>query len=134
MPQLDVSEAFDVLNLDVFYVYSAAMTVGSTGQPINAVAAPIKAYGVVEPDKTTLKRMDDGTRLEGAIDIYTRYPLTAGIKTDDMTSKPADVVRWHGRLWVVAAVEDFSAFGAGYLHAACDLLPQMPTAQEPQER
>ena len=134
MPLLDVSRAFGILNLDAFTVLSSEMVVGSTGQPASSPLPPARAYGVVIPDKTSLKRLDDGTRLESALEIYTRYPLTAGWKTDDVTSKPADVVRWHGRQWVVAMVEDFSAFGAGYLHVACDLLPQMPTSQEPQER
>ena len=134
MPFLDVSEAFSIENVDSFVVLSSAMVIGATGQPASTLARPQTAYGVVVPEKTSLKRLDDGTRLESCIDIYTRYPLTPGWKTDDVTSKPADVVQWHGRNWVVAMVEDFSAFGAGYLHAACDLLPQMPTSQEPQTR
>jgi len=134
MPRLNVSRAFNVLNLDKFTVLPSEMVIGTTGQPVSIQARPQTAYGVVVPEKTSLKRLDDGTRLESCIDIYTRYPLTPGWKTDDVTSKPADVVQWHGRNWVVAMVEDFSAFGAGYLHAACDLLPQMPTSQEPQTR
>jgi len=133
MPLLDVSDALDVLNMDRFSVVSSAMAVGATGQAATTLAAPVTAYGVVTPEKSSLERMADGTRLAACIDVYTLYPLTAGIKTDDATSRPADLVLWHGRTWVVAMVEDFSGFGAGYLHAVCDLVQQMPTAQEPQQ-
>lgn len=132
MPQIDVSDAFDIDTMDHFGVISSTLSV-ATGLSVVTPAAAVGAWGVVIPNKSTIRRMDDGTRLAANIDVYTQYPLTAGFKNDDTISDPADIVVWHGRQWTVAAVEDFSTYGAGFLHASCDLKPLMPTVQEPQQ-
>ena len=132
MPLLSVWEALDPLSLDSFVVTRTSMVVGSNGQ---AVLTPqtYSAYGVVTPAGSDLKRSADGSRLTGAIEVITRFQLTGGYKSDDVTSVPADVILWHGRNWTVAMVSDYSGFGRGYLRAQCDLLELMSTVQEPQQ-
>jgi hypothetical protein len=133
MPLLDTTDALDPLNLDTFTFSQTTQVVGSDGIAVRTTSDPIAACGVVTPVKpTSLRRLDDGTRLDAAIDIITRYPLTSGYKKDDETSYEASVVWWEGRAWVVAMLAPFSAFGAGFVHAQCDLLQQMPTSKEPQ--
>lgn len=131
MARLDVS---DVINdpdfQSSFTVTSTTRTIGPNGRPIlpNTVTGPTAAVGVVIPGKSSLRRLDDGSRIEAFIDIWTQYPLTAGTKANDTTSRAADIITWRGRSYTVAMVEDYSDFGAGFLHVSADLLPLNPAS------
>jgi hypothetical protein len=81
----------------------------------------------VIPTAQTLHRSADGSVLAGSISIFTRTQLTAGGKMNDTSSRQADIVTWHGRAYVVSAVEDYSAFGPGFWRVEADLLPLNPT-------
>lgn len=129
MAGLDVS---DVINdpdfQSSFTVTSTTRVVGLNGRPIlpYTVTGPTAALGVVIPGKSSLRRLDDGSRIEAFIDIWTQYPLTGGTKASDTTSRAADIITWRGRSYTVAMVEDYSDFGAGFLHVSADLLPLNP--------
>ena len=129
MPSMDFSDVIASQEFaDVFTVVSTTSVVSDQGVATNTPGSPVSASGVVVPGKSSLRRLDDGTRVAAYIDIYTTYPLVGGIKTNDTNSQIADVVTWHGRQFTVVAVEDYSAFGAGFIHASCDLLALNPTA------
>lgn len=129
MASLDVSDVLSDPDFQSsFQVTSTTRIVGASGRPTNTTTGPVPALGVVQPGKSTMRRLDDGSRITAFIDIWTQYPLTAGTKASDSSSRAADVIAWHGRQFTVAMVEDWTDFGAGYLHAECDLLPLNPAA------
>jgi hypothetical protein len=129
MPDLDFSDVLASPEfVDSFSVVSTARTITSGGVESDTPAAPVGARGVVVPGKSSLRRLEDGARVGAFIDIYTTYRLSAGVKTNDTTSRDADIVTWHGRQFTVMMVEDYSAFGAGWIHASCDLLALNPTS------
>lgn len=129
MPALDFSDVLASPEFaDSFSVVSTTRAIGTDGVAADTPAAPVPLWGPVIPGKSSLRRLDDGSRVVAYIDVYAAYPLSAGVKSDDATSRDADVVTWHGRQYTVIAVEDYSAFGAGWVHASCDLLSLSPTA------
>ncbi len=128
-PTLDVTEALTAPELqDSFTVTSTTRAIGAGGVSIDTATSPTPTFGTVVPNKSTLVRLPDGSRLAASIDIYTRYALTDGSRTDDVNSQAADIVTWRNRKYVVCAVEDWSDFGQGFIHAAADLLPFGPPA------
>lgn len=129
MPDLDFSDVLASPEfVDSFSVVSTTRVISSGGVASDTPATPVQTSGVVIPGKSSLRRLDDGSRVVAYIDIYTAYPLSAGVKTNDVNSRDADVIAWHSRQFTVIAVEDYSAFGAGWVHASCDLLTLSPTA------
>lgn len=109
-----------------FSVVSSSRVVSAGGVGQDTPSKPADHYGVVVPNKSTLTRQADGSRLTSSIDIYTRCPLTEGYKIDDVNSVLADVVTWNNRRYTVSKVEDWSDYGEGYIRAAADLLDQSP--------
>ena len=129
MPTLDVSDVLSSPEFqDNFSVLSTSNVMGVGGVGVETVTGPFAALGVVVPGKSSLRRRDDGARVTAYIDIWTRYPLTNGVKTDDVTSREADVVTWRGRQFTVISIEDWTDFGSGFIHASCDLIPLNPTS------
>lgn len=123
MPDLDVSEVLDdPMFQDQFAVISSARVINANGVAVdNAPSYSPPCFGVVIPNKSTLQRLDDGSRLSASIDIYTRTNLTAGYKFDDVKSFNADIVVWENRKYVVSGVEDWSKYGDGFYHVSADL-------------
>jgi hypothetical protein len=127
MPTLDVSDVLASPEFqDTFTVTQTAFVIGAGGTGASTITGPFPAFGVVIPGKSSLARNADGERIVAYIDIYTTYPLTNGLKTDDVSSREADIVTWHGRQFTVMAIDDFTGFGAGWLHASADLIPLNP--------
>jgi hypothetical protein len=105
---------------------------------------------VVMPEGSSLDRLPDGSRLSGSIRIWTQTYLSDGLKIDDTGAVQPDIVLWHGRQYVVRAVQDWDAFAGmgglgvgisfgpgitpvegstkGFFVASADLLPLNPTA------
>jgi galactose-6-phosphate isomerase len=113
--------------LDWLTVTTSSGVIGADGIEIITSAAPTKIQGIVVPGRSSTKRDADGARVSAYIDVYTRWPLCAGVKASDTTNRPADILTWHGRTFTVMQVEDWSAFGTGWFHASCDLLPLNPS-------
>ena len=128
MPLLDV---WDILTdpdfQDSFQVISKTRSITS-GLAIDGVSPPVARQGVVIPNMSSTIRLEDGTRMADSIEVYTQTPLTAGYKRDNVNSTGADIVVWHGRQFVVKAVNDFMSFGQGFVHASCDLVTDYVTA------
>lgn len=117
--------------------------IGSNGRAADTVTGPVTFNAIVISDGSTLDRLPDGSRLSASIQIFTQTWLTGGIKTDDVNSVEADIICWHGRRYVVKAVQDWESFanmgggfvdfGApvgggpqGYFVVSADLLPLNP--------
>jgi hypothetical protein len=123
MARIDVDDVFsDPDFLDSCTVVSTSVMMSQGGVPLETPHPAYPLVAVIQPDKTSMLRLADGSRLEGTIFIFTRTKLSAGTKTNDVQSRLADVVTWHGRMYVVRMSEDWSAYGVGYYRVACDLI------------
>lgn len=128
MASLDVSDVLSDPDFASSFTVTSTTVSMATGVPVSTVATPVAASGVVIPGKSSIRRLDDGSRVTAFIDIYTQFPLSAGTKATDTNSRAADIVTWHGRQFTVAVIEDWTDFGAGFLHASADLLPLNPAS------
>ena len=123
MPTLDVTDVLsDPMFQDTCSVVTTTRIIGSNGVPTDTAATPFTLAAVIEPDKTAMIRLADGSRLAGSIFIYTLTLLSTGLKSSDTASRLADVVIWNGRQYVVRQVEDWSSWGQGYWRVAADLI------------
>ncbi len=123
MPTLDVSDVLsDPAFQDTCSIVVTTRVIGSNGVPTDTAATPFTLAAVIEPDKTSMVRLADGSRLAGSIFIYTLALLSTGLKSSDTASRLADVVTWNGRQYVVRQVEDWSSWGQGYWRVAADLI------------
>ena len=126
--------------IDLASVVRTTRVIGTNGRAVDTAAGPVSFYAIVVPDESMLNRLPDGSRLGGSIQIFTQTWLTGGLKLDDINSIEADIVTWHGRQYVVKAVQDFDAFASmgggfinfvapvgggpqGYFVVSADLLP-----------
>lgn len=118
MPMQDVSDVLDDPDFNqIIQVTRTVKSVDDRGEvtqtstttDIIAVVAPITA--------NELNRLADAERLSGGCTVYCRYPLFTG--QGDYT---ADVINANGSQYVVISVDDWEAFGAGFVAAKCGLL------------
>lgn len=120
MPTLDVT---DVLLSPEFLdttlvVKRSEQTVDNDGFAQNTVTQTQFA-GVVTVDRSLeAKRMQAGQVINGAILIVTTYRLTSG-----NTGVDADIVIYRGRDYRVTFVDPYTAYGAGFVQAHCELQP-----------
>ena len=118
MPFQDVSDVLDDPDFNQIIMVTRTLkgvddrgevTLTPTTESVSAVVAPITA--------NELNRLPDAERLSGGCTVYTRYPLFSG--NGDYT---ADTVLANGSTYVVVSVDDWEAFGAGFVTARCGLL------------
>lgn len=75
--------------------------------------------GVVTVDRSLEnRRMQAGQVISGAILIVTTERLTQG-----QTGRDADIVTYQNRDYRVTFVDPYTAYGAGFVQAHCELLP-----------
>lgn len=75
--------------------------------------------GVVTVDRSLeARRMQAGQVINGAILIVTTYRLSSG-----NTGIDADIVTYRGRDYRVTFVDPYTAYGAGFVQAHCELQP-----------
>lgn len=120
MPTLDVT---DILLSPEFLdttlvVKRSEQTVDNDGFAQNTVTQTQFA-GVVTVDRSLeARRMQAGQVINGAILIVTTYRLTSG-----NTGVDADIVTYRGRDYRVTFVDPYTAYGAGFVQAHCELQP-----------
>ncbi len=120
MPTLDVT---DVLLSPEFLdttlvVKRSEQTIDNDGFAQNTVTQTQFA-GVVTVDRSLeARRMQAGQVINGAILIVTTYRLTSG-----NTGVDADIVTYRGRAYRVTFVDPYTAYGAGFVQAHCELQP-----------
>ncbi|CDG86389.1 hypothetical protein [Xenorhabdus bovienii] len=119
MPFLDVSEVLsDPDFCDTSLVcYRNVQTVDDDGYTTNTPQT--KPFsGVVTVDRSLeARRMEAGQTISGAILIVTPFRLTQGQPGLD-----ADVVTYQGRKYRVTFVDPYTAYGAGFVQAHCELM------------
>lgn len=120
MPTLDVT---DVLLSPEFL--DTTLTVKRNAQTVDADGFPSNAHtvmpfgGVVTVDRSLeARRMQAGQVINGAILIVTVFRLTSS-----NTGLDADIVTYRGREYRVTFVDPYTAYGAGFVQAHCELLP-----------
>ena len=120
MPTLDVT---DVLLAPEFLdttlvVKRNEQTVDDDGFPKN-ISTETSFGGVVTVDRSLeARRMQAGQVINGAILIITTYRLSSG-----NTGIDADIVTYRGRDYRVTFVDPYTAYGAGFVQAHCELQP-----------
>ncbi|WP_416778192.1 head-tail adaptor [Xenorhabdus budapestensis] len=119
MPFLDMS---DIL-LDPDFVDTSLVchrntqTTDEDGFTTNT-AQSIPFAGVVTVDRALeARRMEAGQTISGAILIVTQFRLTQGQPGLD-----ADIVTYQGRQYRVTFVDPYTAYGAGFVQAHCELM------------
>ncbi|WP_145932275.1 head-tail adaptor [Yersinia bercovieri] len=120
MPNLDVTDVlFDPDFCDMSLVVKRNMqTVDADGFATNTVTEKGFA-GVVTVDRSLeSRRMMSGNVIGGAILIVTVERLTQG-----QTGRDADIVTYQNRDYRVTFVDPYTAYGAGFVQAHCELLP-----------
>ncbi|EPB9884024.1 head-tail adaptor [Yersinia enterocolitica] len=120
MPNLDVTDVlFDPDFCDMsLRVKRNLQTVDADGFATNTVAEKGFA-GVVTVDRSLeSRRMMSGNVIGGAILIVTTERLTQG-----QTGRDADIVTYQNRDYRVSFVDPYTAYGAGFVQAHCELLP-----------
>ena len=119
MPFLDVTEALlDPDFVDMTLVcHRQVQTVDEDNFPINT-PQEIPFSGVVTVDRALeAKRMASGQSIGGAILIVTQFRLTQGQPGLD-----ADIVTYQGRNYRVTFADPYTAYGAGFVQAHCELV------------
>jgi len=120
MPNLDVTEIlFDPDFADFSLVVTRnVQTVDDDGFANNAQSKTTFA-GVVTVDRSLeARRMQAGQVVNGAILIVTTERLTQG-----QTGRDADIVTYQNRDYRVTFVDPYTAYGAGFVQAHCELQP-----------
>lgn len=119
MPFLDVSEVLlDPDFVDTTLVcHRNTQTMDGDNFPVNT-PADHPFSGVVTVDRSLeTKRMAAGQNINGAILIVTQFRLTQGQPRLD-----ADIVTYRGREYRVTFVDPYTAYGAGFVQAHCELM------------
>jgi len=120
MPLLDVSEILSDPDFADFslVVTRNAQTVDDDGFASN-VQTKTTFTGVVTVDRSLeARRMQAGQVVTGAILIVTTERLTQG-----QTGRDADIVTYQNRDYRVTFVDPYTAYGAGFVQAHCELQP-----------
>lgn len=120
MPFLDVT---DVLFDPDFCDPSLVVTTRSQSIDADGIATDTEQKktfsGVVTVDSALeSKRMQSGQVISGAILVITTERLTNG-----HSGRDADIVTYQGRDYRVTFVDPYTAYGAGFVQAHCELLP-----------
>lgn len=119
MPLLDVSEILldpDFVDMSLVCHRSTQVT-DDDGFTENS-AQDLNFAGVVTVDRSLeAKRLEAGQAIGGAILIVTQLRLTQGYQGVD-----ADIVTYQGRNYRVTFVDPYTAYGAGFVQAHCELM------------
>jgi hypothetical protein len=127
MPRINVgSLVTDPDFSETFQVTVQYNTITSAGVQTSLSTTTSNATGVVTPGKQDLRRLDDGTRVNAYIDVFTQFPLSTGGRVSDSEERVADIVTWKGNKYVVASIRNFSNYG--FIQASCDLIQINPGA------
>ncbi|MFP7323763.1 head-tail adaptor [Serratia marcescens] len=119
MPYLDVTEVLlDPDFVDTTLVCHRQIQGRDDDNFTTNTQQDIPFSGVVTVDRSLeARRMAAGQNINGAILIVTQFRLTQGQPGLD-----ADVVTYRGREYRVTFVDPYTAYGAGFVQAHCELM------------
>jgi len=134
MPMINVSVALtSPMLVDTFTVKRRVQTVGTNGRATTTNTPTTGVSGVVYPsDNNDLQRLGDMQVTGKAITVITQFALRGESEesgTPEVQFQP-DIVTWHGNSFVVKHLEDWGAFGPGFVLAVCtsiDIVDAPPT-------
>ena len=116
------------LLMDTFQVLRRTENVPDTGvaqQP--PPTDPISVIGVVGPSSPgDLRRLDDYDIAQKCVTIVTTFRLQ-GPSPGFMP----DQVIWHGNTYVVRDIQDYSAYGGGFVSAIAQMVDALPMPPAP---
>lgn len=129
MPLLDVSELMsDPLFVETFDVIRRQETVDDKGRVVIVPELFEGVVGSVQPKDTAIGgniiTQGEDASLRGAnFNVYTSFRLRSVSKdvapAPDGTRFLPDVIVWNGDHLLVALINDYSHYGAGFIHAEC---------------
>lgn len=121
MPSLDLSAALYAPDFqDTFTVTRRQQSVDNYGYASTTNASMGTQSGVVYPSQPSEREsLPDLTVTDKTITILTAFPLRSEAEVSGTEFMP-DLVTWHGDLFLVRNVEDWSGYGvAGFVQAIC---------------
>lgn len=127
MATLDVTELLsDPDFCDTVTITRKTEIIGSNGRPvITTETFPNVVVVVTAGHGDMLKRFPELTRVEGSVMVHTTFRLVAATQTTQ-----ADEMAWNGVNYRLAALNDWTNFGTGFVSAIftmTDLLEASPT-------
>ncbi|MGL9723974.1 head-tail adaptor [Sodalis sp. (in: enterobacteria)] len=120
MPNLDVTDVlFDPDFCDPHLVLTRRFQQTDADGITTSVEKKFGFSGVVTVDRSLEnRRMQAGQVIGGAILVVTTERLSNG-----ETGRDADIVTYQNRDYRVSFVDPYTAYGAGFVQAHCELLP-----------
>lgn len=127
MPWLDVSDIVcDPMFADVFTVLRRGQTVNDFGEVVIVETPNTPVYGTITmagPDD--LQRLDDSQRMGRVISCITKFRLIG-----PAPNLQPDVILWQGSRYVVAWLDLYNRYGAGFMQSiavSMDLIDPVPS-------
>jgi hypothetical protein len=116
MAEIDVTELLaDPEFIDTFAVIRSSETINAHGRAVQTPRTYRDLFGVVQPASgRQLAQVPEGARSSENIEIWTDFHLQEA--TD---STAADIVLWNHKHYMVMHVDDWSNWGAGFVHVVC---------------
>jgi len=118
MPTLDVSDAFDSSFMDTIVVLRRQVVMDQTGRGQITKTTPMSIQAVVvaaSPDD--LARLPEGEHMNKAISVYSMSRIQGPSRDEVGIYTHPDQILWHGSIYVVNVLEDYSGYGRGFVHA-----------------
>lgn len=126
MPTLDVNDAFDPSFIDDVTVVRRIPIVNDKGRRVDSSTAFSIRAVVVAASPDDLQRLPDAEYMNKAISVcatadqYSDRAVMQG--PSDNTA--ADELLWHGSSYLVMTVQDYSAYGRGFVQATAVSMTQ----------
>lgn len=112
---IDTRDAFCPDNLDRFTVLRTTSTTNDFGETV-LTPTPLPARGVVTTGRPNqLERGPDEQHGTKSITIVTRFRLQLASPGFD-----ADGIEWHDDTFVVVEIDDYTAYGPGFIQAVAE--------------
>ena len=137
MPLLDVSELLsDPLFVETITVIRREQTINARGRVVIVATSFPGVLASVQPKDTAIggniiSREPDGSFRGSNLNVYTKFRLRSVSKEEsgDIQFQP-DVIVWNGDHFLVALTNDYSHYGAGYMHAECEATDPVDNAPD----
>lgn len=134
MPTLDVSEVFTDLFCETVTVVRREESIGVLGRNVITPTYFPDVFASVQPKDTAIggniiSREPDGSYRGSNLNVYTQFRLRSVSKgSDGVTIYQPDLIIWNGDMFQVSLTNDFSHYGAGYMHAECEAVEMIDFA------
>jgi hypothetical protein len=133
MPQIDMRLALtNPYTLDTFDVIRRSQDVNSdTGELLLTSKTFPGVFGVVTPDLSLedLERMTEEQRQGKALAITTSFALQAASEDAGQQNFQPDIIVWDENNYLVAHLEDYSKYAAGFVRVIATLMDSQATPE-----